>query len=108
MTTDHISPAGQIAADSPAAAYLLEHGIARNDWNSYGSRRGNDEVMSRGTFANIRIRNLLVPGGEGNLTVHHPSGDRLSFFDAAIRYKQAGTPLCILAGKEYGSGSSRD
>ncbi|MCQ8183348.1 aconitate hydratase AcnA [Methylomonas sp. SURF-1] len=108
VTTDHISPAGQIAADSPAAAYLLEHGIARNDWNSYGSRRGNDEVMSRGTFANIRIRNLLVPGGEGNLTVHHPSGDRLSFFDAAIRYKQAGTPLCILAGKEYGSGSSRD
>ncbi|WP_231890393.1 aconitate hydratase AcnA [Methylomonas methanica] len=108
VTTDHISPAGQIAADSPAAAYLSEHGIARNDWNSYGSRRGNDEVMSRGTFANIRVRNLLVQGSEGNLTIHHPSGDRLSFFDAAMRYKQAGTPLCILAGKEYGSGSSRD
>ncbi|TPQ24759.1 aconitate hydratase AcnA [Methylomonas koyamae] len=108
VTTDHISPAGQIAADSPAAAYLLDHGIARNDWNSYGSRRGNDEVMSRGTFANIRVRNLLVPGSEGNLTIHHPSGERLSFFDAAMRYKQAGTPLCILAGKEYGSGSSRD
>lgn len=108
VTTDHISPAGQIAADSPAAAYLLEHGIARGNWNSYGSRRGNDEVMSRGTFANIRVHNLLVPGSEGNLTVHHPSGDRMSFFDAAMRYKQAGTSLCILAGKDYGSGSSRD
>ncbi|MBD9356526.1 aconitate hydratase AcnA [Methylomonas albis] len=108
VTTDHISPAGQIAADSPAATYLLEHGIARSDWNSYGSRRGNDEVMSRGTFANIRIRNLLVPGSEGNLTVHHLSGDQISIFDAAMRYKQTGTPLCILAGKEYGSGSSRD
>lgn len=108
VTTDHISPAGQIAADSPAAAYLLTHGIARGDWNSYGSRRGNDEVMSRGTFANIRVRNLLVPGSEGNVTIHQPSGERMSFFDAAMRYRQAGTPLCILAGKEYGSGSSRD
>jgi len=108
VTTDHISPAGQIAADSPAAAYLLEQGIERKDWNSYGSRRGNDQVMCRGTFANIRIRNLLLPGAEGNITLHHPSGERMSFFDAAMKYKDAGVPLCILAGKEYGSGSSRD
>ncbi|MDD2740003.1 MAG: aconitate hydratase AcnA [Methylomonas lenta] len=108
VTTDHISPAGQIADDSPAAAYLLEKGIQRKDWNSYGSRRGNDQVMCRGTFANIRIRNLLLPGTEGNMTVYHPSGERMSFFDAAMKYKQAQIPLCILAGKEYGSGSSRD
>lgn len=108
VTTDHISPAGQIAADSPAAAYLLEHGIARKDWNSYGSRRGNDQVMCRGTFANIRIRNLLLPRTEGNITVYHPSGEKMSFFEAAVKYKQAHIPLCILAGKEYGSGSSRD
>ncbi|MCK9609463.1 MAG: aconitate hydratase AcnA [Methylomonas sp.] len=108
VTTDHISPAGQIAADSPAARYLTENGVPQPDWNSYGSRRGNDQVMSRGTFANIRIRNMLVPGIEGNLTVYHPNGDRISIFDAAMRYKQAGIPLCILAGKEYGSGSSRD
>ncbi len=108
VTTDHISPAGQIAADSPAAAYLLEHGIERKDWNSYGSRRGNDQVMCRGTFSNIRIRNLLVPDIEGNATIHHFSGERMSFFDAAMKYKAAGIPLCILAGKEYGSGSSRD
>ncbi|MGZ5009092.1 MAG: aconitate hydratase AcnA [Methylobacter sp.] len=143
VTTDHISPAGQIAPDSPAAQYLLAHGIAQKDWNSYGSRRGNDEVMSRGTFANIRIRNQLVigaedvvttnqpgqgndevmtkktseniqirnrlvPGVEGNVTIYHPTGERMTFFDAAMKYKKAGTPLCILAGKEYGSGSSRD
>jgi len=108
VTTDHISPAGQIAADSPAATYLLEHDIARKDWNSYGSRRGNDQVMCRGTFANVRIRNRLVPDVEGNITVHHPSGERMSFFDAAVKYNQAQIPLCILAGKEYGSGSSRD
>jgi len=108
VTTDHISPAGQIAADSPAAAYLQTKGIDRKDWNSYGSRRGNDQVMCRGTFANIRIHNLLLPGLEGNVTVYHPTGKQLSFFDAAMQYKEVGIPLCILAGKEYGSGSSRD
>jgi aconitate hydratase len=108
VTTDHISPAGQIDPDSPAAAYLLKQGIDRKNWNSYGSRRGNDQVMCRGTFANIRIRNLLIPDIEGNITIYHPSGEKMSFFDAAMRYKEAGIPLCILAGKEYGSGSSRD
>ena len=108
VTTDHISPAGQIALDSPAALYLLEKGIERKDWNSYGSRRGNDQVMCRGTFANVRIHNLLVPGSEGNITIHHPSGEHMTFFDAAMKYKEAGIRLCILAGKEYGSGSSRD
>ncbi|MGZ5052540.1 MAG: aconitate hydratase AcnA [Methylobacter sp.] len=143
VTTDHISPAGQIAPDSPAAQYLLAHGVAQKNWNSYGSRRGNDEVMSRGTFANIRIRNQLVigaeevetakqpglgndevmsgnkpsdnqirnrlvPGVEGNVTIYHPTGERMTFFDAAMKYKKSNTPLCILAGKEYGSGSSRD
>ncbi|MFZ2172262.1 MAG: aconitate hydratase AcnA [Methylococcaceae bacterium] len=108
VTTDHISPAGQIAPDSPAASYLLEKGIARKDWNSYGSRRGNDQVMCRGTFANIRIRNQLVPDSEGNVTRYHPSRELMSFFDAAMKYKDAGVPLCILAGKDYGSGSSRD
>jgi aconitate hydratase len=108
VTTDHISPAGQIAPSSPAALYLLEKGIEQKDWNSYGSRRGNDQVMTRGTFANIRIRNLLTPGTEGNVTVYHPTGERMTFFDAAMKYKDAGIPLCILAGKEYGSGSSRD
>jgi aconitate hydratase len=108
VTTDHISPAGQIAPGSPAALYLLEKGIEQKDWNSYGSRRGNDQVMTRGTFANIRIRNQLVPGVEGNVTIYHPTGERLTFFDAAMKYKEAGIPLCILAGKEYGSGSSRD
>ncbi|MGR9044478.1 MAG: aconitate hydratase AcnA [Gammaproteobacteria bacterium] len=108
VTTDHISPAGQIAPDSPAGKYLKERGVERKDWNSYGSRRGNDQVMCRGTFANIRIRNRLVPDAEGNVTVYHPTGERMSFFDAAMKYKEAGIPLCILAGKEYGSGSSRD
>jgi len=143
VTTDHISPAGQIAPHSPAAIYLLEKGVEQKDWNSYGSRRGNDQVMARGTFANIRIRNQLVinaqddattgqpargndevmskdasensrvrnrlvPGIEGNVTIYHPTGERMTFFDAAMIYKEAGIPLCILAGKEYGSGSSRD
>ncbi len=108
VTTDHISPAGQIAPGSPAALYLLGKGIEQRDWNSYGSRRGNDQVMSRGTFANIRIHNLLVPGVEGNATIYHPTGERMTFFDAAMKYKDAVIPLCILAGKEYGSGSSRD
>jgi aconitate hydratase A / 2-methylisocitrate dehydratase len=108
ITTDHISPAGQIAENSPAATYLLNQGVDRKDWNSYGSRRGNDEVMCRGTFANIRICNRLVPGSEGNVTIHHPSGKQMCFFDAAMQYKAEGVPLCILAGKEYGSGSSRD
>ncbi len=108
VTTDHISPAGQIAEDSPAARYLTEHGVEGKDWNSYGSRRGNDQVMCRGTFANIRLRNRLIDDLEGNLTVHHPSGEMMTFFDAAMRYREAGIALCIIAGKEYGSGSSRD
>jgi len=143
VTTDHISPAGQIAPHSPAALYLLSKGVEQKDWNSYGSRRGNDQVMARGTFANIRIRNQLVigaedkvtanqpghgndevmsgnmpsnsqirnrlvPSVEGNVTIYHPTGERMTFFDAAMKYKEAGIPLCILAGKEYGSGSSRD
>lgn len=108
VTTDHISPAGSIAADSPAARYLESCGVARKDFNSYGSRRGNHHVMMRGTFANIRIKNMLTPGVEGNSTVHLPSGERMSFFDAAEKYRATDTPLLILAGKEYGSGSSRD
>lgn len=108
VTTDHISPAGDIAEDSPAGRYLAEHGIQKNDFNSYGSRRGNDRVMVRGTFANIRLKNLLVPGTEGGITVHLPSGETMSIYDAAMRYKQEGTPLVVIAGREYGSGSSRD
>jgi len=108
VTTDHISPAGQIAPNSPAAQYLVSKGVEQKDWNSYGSRRGNDQVMARGTFANIRIRNQLVPGVEGNVTLYHPTGEPMTFFDAAMKYRKAGIPLCILAGKEYGSGSSRD
>ncbi len=108
VTTDHISPAGNISKSSPAAKYLLAQGVGAGDFNSYGARRGNHEVMMRGTFANIRLRNLLVPGTEGGVTVHIPSGERLSIFDAAQLYKAAGTPLVILAGKEYGTGSSRD
>jgi aconitate hydratase len=108
VTTDHISPAGSIAQDSPAGRYLIEHGVAPKDFNSYGARRGNHEVMMRGTFANIRLRNQLVPGVEGGVTVHVPSGQQMSIYDAAMRYQQEGTPLVILAGKEYGSGSSRD
>src|SRR5690606_4887646 len=108
ITTDHISPAGNIKADSPAGKYLIEHGVAPQDFNSYGSRRGNHEVMVRGTFANVRIRNQLVPEIEGGFTRHMPSGEVLSIYDAAMRYREEGTPLYVLTGKEYGSGSSRD
>lgn len=108
VTTDHISPAGAIKADSPAGIYLKANGVADKDFNSLGSRRGNHEVMMRGTFANIRLRNLLAPGTEGGITQHQPSGEQMSIFDAAMKYKQENTPLVILAGKEYGSGSSRD
>jgi aconitate hydratase len=108
VTTDHISPAGNIAKSSPAARYLIEQGVKPADFNSYGARRGNHEVMMRGTFANIRLRNQLVPGVEGGITVHLPSGEQASIYDAAMRYKEGGTPLIILAGREYGTGSSRD
>ncbi|MGH8253250.1 MAG: aconitate hydratase AcnA [Steroidobacteraceae bacterium] len=108
VTTDHISPAGNIAKTSPAAKYLISQGVQPADFNQYGARRGNHEVMMRGTFANIRLRNLLVPGVEGGVTVHVPSGEQLSIFDAAMRYKAENIPLIILAGKEYGAGSSRD
>jgi aconitate hydratase len=108
VTTDHISPAGAIKPDSPGGRYLVEHGVERKDFNSYGSRRGNHEVMVRGTFANVRLRNKLVPGSEGTWTVHVPSGEELTIFEAAERYRAEGTPLVVLAGKEYGSGSSRD
>jgi aconitate hydratase len=108
VTTDHISPAGSIKADSPAGAYLQEHGVQRRDFNSYGSRRGNHEVMIRGTFANIRLRNQLAPGTEGGVTRHLPDGEEMSIYDASSRYQADGVPLVVLAGKEYGSGSSRD
>lgn len=108
VTTDHISPAGNIKADSPAGRYLREHGVEPKDFNSYGSRRGNHEVMMRGTFANIRIRNEMVPGIEGGFTKHIPTGETLAIYDAAMRYQQENTPLAIIAGSEYGSGSSRD
>jgi aconitate hydratase len=108
VTTDHISPAGAIKPDSPAGKYLVEHGVERKDFNSYGSRRGNHEVMVRGTFANVRLKNLLVPGSEGTWTVHLPGGDEMTIYEASQRYLAAGTPLIVLAGKEYGSGSSRD
>lgn len=108
VTTDHISPAGSIARNSPAGRYLVEHGVEHKDFNSYGARRGNHEVMVRGTFANVRLRNGLVPGVEGGVTRHLPSGERMSIYDAAMRYRSEGTPLVVLAGKEYGSGSSRD
>jgi aconitate hydratase len=108
VTTDHISPAGAIKPDSPAGEYLVEHGVERKDFNSYGSRRGNHEVMVRGTFANVRLRNLLVAGSEGTWTVHVPSGEEMTIYDASARYLAEGTPLVVLAGKEYGSGSSRD
>jgi aconitate hydratase len=108
VTTDHISPAGSIKASSPAGKYLQEHGVAVKDFNSYGSRRGNHEVMMRGTFANIRLRNQLAAGTEGGVTRHLPDGELMSIYDAAMKYEKEGTPLLILAGKEYGSGSSRD
>lgn len=108
VTTDHISPAGSIAPDSPAGRYLIARGVAPADFNSYGSRRGNHEVMIRGTFANIRIKNLLLPGTEGGLTVHFPTGEKTTIYEAAMRYAREDTPLLVLAGREYGSGSSRD
>ena len=108
VTTDHISPAGAIKADSPAGSYLQDRGIAPKDFNSYGSRRGNHEVMMRGTFANVRLRNLLAQGTEGGWTVHLPDGELESIYDAAMRYREEGTPLIVLAGREYGTGSSRD
>jgi aconitate hydratase len=108
VTTDHISPAGSIAKDSPAGKYLISLGVEPRDFNSYGARRGNDRVMTRGTFANIRIRNLLAPGTEGGVTRHLPDGELMSIFDAAMKYRGEGVPLVVLAGAEYGSGSSRD
>ncbi|MFP4601464.1 MAG: aconitate hydratase AcnA [Halochromatium sp.] len=108
VTTDHISPAGSIKADSPAGRYLIEQGVAPGDFNSYGSRRGNHQVMMRGTFANIRLRNRMAPGTEGGVTLHQPSGDQESIYDAAMRYQTEGVPVIVIAGKEYGSGSSRD
>jgi aconitate hydratase len=108
VTTDHISPAGSIPVNSPAGKYLIQQGVAPKDFNSFGSRRGNHEVMMRGTFGNIRLRNLLAPGTEGGVTLHLPDGQAMSIYDAAMRYQQEGVPLILLAGKEYGSGSSRD
>ena len=108
VTTDHISPAGAIRPDSPAGTYLIEHGVDRREFNSYGARRGNHEVMVRGTFANVRLRNQLVPGSEGTWTMHLPDGEETTIFDAAMRYREEGVPTIVIAGKEYGSGSSRD
>ncbi len=108
VTTDHISPAGNIAKNSPAAKYLVEHGVAPADFNSYGARRGNHEVMMRGTFANIRLKNLLIPGSEGNVTIHFPSGEQMSIYDASMKYQASKIPLVVVAGAEYGTGSSRD
>ena len=108
ITTDHISPAGGIAKDSPAGEYLLANGVAYKEFNSYGSRRGNHEVMMRGTFANVRFKNRLAPGKEGSWTTHQPSGELMSIYDAAIKYREEGVPLVVIAGKEYGTGSSRD
>ncbi len=108
VTTDHISPAGSIGPDTPAGRYLTEHGVEPKDFNSYGARRGNHEVMMRGTFANVRLRNQLAPGTEGGFTVHQPSGEQMTIYEASVRYAGEGVPLVVLAGKEYGSGSSRD
>ena len=108
ITTDHISPAGAIKADTPAGRYLIDNGVKPVDFNSYGSRRGNHEVMMRGTFANIRLRNQLAPGTEGGWTVHQPSAEQMPIYAAAMRYKEEAVPLIVLAGSEYGTGSSRD
>jgi aconitate hydratase len=108
VTTDHISPAGNIRASSPAGRYLIDGGVVAADFNSYGTRRGNHEIMVRGTFANIRIRNQMAPGTEGGVTLKLPEGTEMSIFDAAMAYQAEGTPLMIIAGKEYGTGSSRD
>jgi aconitate hydratase len=108
VTTDHISPAGSIPKNGPAARYLLEHGVQQVDWNTFGARRGHHEVMMRGTFGNVRIKNALTPDKEGNWTLHIPSGEVMSIYDAAMRYQKDGIPLVVLTGKEYGTGSSRD
>jgi aconitate hydratase len=108
ITTDHISPAGAIKKESPAGLYLQQRGVAPADFNSYGSRRGNHEVMMRGTFANTRIKNLMVPGVEGGVTAFQPGGERMPIYDAAMKYRAGGVPLVVIAGKEYGTGSSRD
>jgi aconitate hydratase len=108
VTTDHISPAGSIKKDGPAGKYLIAHGVQPADFNSYGSRRGNHEVMMRGTFANTRLRNQIAPGTEGGVTTYLPGSDVMPIYDAAMKYKEAGVPLLVIAGKEYGSGSSRD
>jgi aconitate hydratase len=108
VTTDHISPAGSIPSSTPAGAYLMEHGVEPRDFNSYGARRGNHEVMVRGTFANIRLKNRIVEGVEGGFTRHFPDGEQLSIYDASMRYQAEGVPLVVIAGREYGSGSSRD
>src|SRR5205823_3807035 len=108
VTTDHISPAGSIKMKSPAGRYLIENGVPVEDFNSYGSRRGNDRVMTRGTFANVRIKNLMVPGVEGSVTRHMPDGAQMPIYDAAMKYQAEGVPLVVLAGQEYGTGSSRD
>src|SRR5206468_12920546 len=108
VTTDHISPAGSIKRDGPAGKYLIEHGVEPREFNSYGSRRGNHEVMMRGTFANIRLRNQLAPGTEGGVTRHLPDGEAMAIYDAAMKYQAEAVPTIVLGGKEYGSGSSRD
>jgi aconitate hydratase len=108
ITTDHISPAGSIKVDSPAGKYLVDHKVKPLDFNQYGTRRGNHEVMMRGTFANIRLKNQMVAGVEGGYTIHYPSGERMTIYDAAMRYKSENVPLVVFAGKEYGTGSSRD
>ena len=108
MTTDHISPAGAIKPTRPPGFILQEKGVAVADFNSYGSRRGNDRVMTRGTFANVRIKNLMVPGTEGGVTIHQPDGEQMSIYDAAMKYQAEGMPLVVFAGQEYGTGSSRD
>jgi aconitate hydratase len=108
ITTDHISPAGAIAKDSPAGEYLQAQGVEPSDFNSYGSRRGNHEVMMRGTFANVRLQNQLAPGTKGSATTHYPSGDSMSIFHAAMRYRDDDVPAIVIGGKEYGTGSSRD
>jgi aconitate hydratase len=108
ITTDHISPAGGIRATAPAGKYLVDHGVGVGDFNTYGARRGNHEVMMRGTFANVRIKNLMVPGTEGGVTIHQPSGDQTSIYEAAMRYRKEGVPSVVFGGDEYGQGSSRD
>src|SRR5256884_4570252 len=108
ITTDHISPAGSIKVDSPTGKYLTDHKVKPVDFNQYGTRRGNHEVMMRGTFANIRIKNQMVPGVEGGVTIHYPSRQAMPIYDAAMRYKTEKVPLVVFAGKEYGTGSSRD